>query len=384
MKKSLLIAILLVISLAILVYAFYHQNKSTSVINSLINSNSLAHGDYAVYAVINENTKVVDVYRYNLDSHNTIKIYSFNLLVGQEKPAFYKYESDKILIERAGSFGFSKLINLSGHEISDYYKYLDTYINFLFSPDNEMVAFNTTDPTDKNQNILKIHNLTNNTDTIIPAQSLLDSSNYLYIQKWSQDNSLVYVTQMCACEDYPPGLYAVDVVSKEVKEIDNTKELGLIQLSIDNNYNIYGIKYGDYNPFTFNGTHEIYQINKDTGVLSSYSLKETAISLLGKVNSQGIMMYYFCPVNENSSDLCIYDFQKKQELRLTSGQIVENNDVFWTNKGLVYIVQENANSSAIHFYDTEKGEDTLMAENKYFQSSGSKPADIYLIGCFNI
>lgn len=371
--RNLIIVLILILALAI-----FFISRNTGKINNENNNNSLKNKIFFVYAVIDENTNLVKVYRFDIENSQREMIYSFSLKPDQQKPDFHKYQSDKILIERAESYSYSKLIGLSGQKITEFYKSLEPYYGFLFSPDNEFVAFNTI--TDDHY-LFKIHSIITEEDTLIPWGSITGLTGYLIPEKWSKDNTIIYASIGFEGGVYIPGLYTVDINNKEVKEINKTKELGLIQLSLDNNFNVYGLTEKNYNPFEEKYAQIIYKFNTGTSEVTKFELKNTSVSLLGRVNETGRKIFYICPISDTTADLCYCDFQTSQEKRITKGKIVEHDDVFWSDNMIIYKQQEGANISSLHIFNTETNEDIVITQSNEFQ--GDKPVDIEAINIFN-
>lgn len=370
--RNIIIALILILALVV-----FFISRNTGKIDNESN-NYTGNESYFVYSITNQSDSLVELYRYGLDNKKHELIYTLFLLPGQEKPEFYKYQSDKILIERAESFSYSRLIDVNGQEIDEYYKTLQTYYGFLFSPSGERVAFNTII---NEKYLIKIHSIITSEDITIPWGSINDSTGYLIPEKWHEGNNIVYASVGFEGGVYISGLYAVDINNKKVKEISKTKELDLIQLTFDNNFNVYGITEKNYNPFEDKYSQIIYKLNINNLEITKYELKNTFISLLGGVNETGRKIFYICPISDTTADLCYYNFLTNQEKRITEGKIVEHDNVFWADNMIIYKQQEGVDISSLHLFNTETNEDLVITQSNEFQSD--KPIFIDAINIFN-
>jgi len=362
MKKSFLIyLIFLIFTIGIFTYAYSNKNIVSENSDQELNNNFTTNEAYFVYGLIDDNNDKVSLYRYGLKSAKKELIYSFTLLTEQQKPEFYKYADNNILIKRAETYSYSKLIDLNGREIIDYYKELNTYDNFLFSPDNKKVAIDIY----KDENYyFKIHNLITNEDILIPWGSINEQTGYLVPEKWGKDNDIVYASVVYPGDLIVSGLYIVDIVNKEIEPIEKTKELNMIQLSLDKDYNVYGISSENFNPRSDEYVKSIYKYNIETNNYTKYELKNTSVSWLGDVDNSGTKIFYSCPINNTTADLCYYDFETDREKRITQNKIIGVDQVFWFENNIIYLNSDDYGYSlSLSIYNTDTNEEKVIFEN---------------------
>ena len=295
-----LLVVLVVVIVGIGAIYLQNNNKASSVINS---SSDAQSNDLIVYASINANENQATIYSYDLLENHYQEIYSFSLNESNSPPLIRKYQNNSILIYPDGKRDSAQVINLEGKNVS---KVINPgYYDFLFSPSKKWLVYTELQNNDYFVNIV---NTATNQEISIPWGSIPDLTGYLIPKKWSGDETVVYASVGFEGGDYIPGVYKINIHQEKIIPLDITKEGELIMVSFDNKDNVYGLIKSEYDSFAGNYAKKIEKIDIATGTTEEFHLKQTVISQLGSVKEDGTYIFYNCPLNDNSSDLCLYNF----------------------------------------------------------------------------
>ncbi|MFA6271956.1 MAG: hypothetical protein WC693_02490 [Patescibacteria group bacterium] len=369
MKKTagtiLFIIIFVVFGLGI--YYIISNPKPNSQYIADENNNSNVKNSYLIYALTDETSNSVNIVRYNSDTEEKKDIYTIPYQEeGNASPLFFKYNDDHILIYRASSEDKNIIIDVNGNV--DEGLYIPEFDSFLTSPSGKFLAYNKEYSNNgTTEYYFTVRDLQTGEESSKPNGINEQMPLIMNPIMWSVDENTIYAVPQLQTDWYPTGLLSINRNSLAIERNTAADDESLIQISMDDLFNIYGISTQGYDPYTDKFSKEIINISSVDNSVKKFPLSNSQVTILQQASPNGNYIPYNYSSDGQLSELWVYDKIKAEEIRITENSVIAGN-IYWNQNLLAFFDYHSSQSSNgvsnnyVKIYNAEDGKSSIISE----------------------
>lgn len=327
-------------------------------------SHNIESGLYVGYS-INEApaNSLVQVQLVEINNRQQYQVFSFRESEGQPLPIFRKISNDLIASYRIGGDDKNGIVSLKGQILKDIYQ--PPTFSFIESPTKQKISFTVFEKEHSKKSLVLVDPILKKQEILVSSSSNSDEEPPQYPSpiSFSKDEQWLFFNYLTDSEGFARGLYRINLSTKTVEKIKKVDELGLVDLHIDENGNIFGLREADLDPYQERqGPTDLYRVSTDLSSVEKFNLPQDNILSIESVDPLGRYIVYLS-ILDGKNHLWVYDLELEIPYLIKSDESFRP-ELFWNEQMLTFISSSIIYGDKLYLYDVEKNQLTTLVSGE--------------------